>query len=293
MGALMGDHEAVLNGNFSLGTWLFQVLSKDLDKTIAPLIFGFIPFLFLKGDRKPVTQFMLVLSGLWLVLGFLVSHQLRLMIPVFVTVLSAFGLVLGELKKEKLVSIGAWAALVFGLASFLSLCRLSVNYYHSDKVWFGEQTRSEYLSQAPQTSSYFGLAQLAGKLLPPGDQVLVVGDARGLYYPLPFYTNSVFDEQVLPKLARQEMDGDGIGKRLHEMGIDALVVSGEEGKRIYGQGAFSNLHAQEVEKLDHFIQRWTDPLVLKGGSGIYLLRFQPAVRRAPVSNLLGFFQAGT
>jgi hypothetical protein len=292
MNALMGDHEAVLNESFSLGTWLFQVLSRDLNKTIAPLLFGFIPFLFLKGDRKPVTRFLLVLSGLWLVLGFLISHQLRLMIPMFVTALTAFGLVLGELKKERLVSIGAWAALVFGLVSFLSLCRLSVDYYHSDKVWLGEQTRSEYLNQAPQTSSYFDLVQLTGKLLPPDAQVLVVGDARGLYYPRPFYTNSVFDEEVLPKLAREGKDGDDIWKKLHEMGMDALVISGTEGKRLYGQGSAA-LDPQGIEKLDRFIQRWTDPLVLKGGSGIFLLRSQPAVERAPVPDLLGFFQAGT
>jgi hypothetical protein len=293
MRALMGDHEAVLNGDFSLGTWILQVLSKDLDKSVAPLLFGFIPFLFLRGDRKPITRFLLVLSALWLLLGFLASHQPRLMIPVFVTVLTALGLVLGELKNKRAVSIGAWAALIFGLASLLSLGRLSVNYYHSDKVWLGEETRLEYLNQAPQTTSYFGFAQLAGKLLPPDARLLVVGDARGLYYPGPFLTNSVFDEPVLPKLAREEKDGDGVAKRLHEMGIDALVVSGEEGRRLYGPGSWFTLHPREAENLDLFIQRWTDPLVLKGGSGIYLLRSQPALGRAPVPDLLGFFRSGT
>lgn len=293
MRALMGDHEAVWNGDFSWGTWIFQVLSKDLDKSVAPLLFGLIPFLFLRGDRKPITRFLLVLSALWLVLGFLASHQLRLMIPVFVTALTALGLVLGELKNKRAVLIGASTALFFGLASFLSLCRLSVNYYHSDKVWLGEETRLEYLDRAPQTSSYFGLAQLAGKLLPPDAQVLVVGDARGLYYPCPFYTNSVFDEPVLPKLAGEENDGDRVGKRLREMGIDALVVSGEEGRRLYGPGSWFTLHPHEAENLDFFIQRWTDPLVLKGGSGIYLLRSQPALGRAPVPDLLGFYPSGT
>ncbi len=292
MGALMGDHEAVLNGNFSMGIWLIQVLSKDLDKTIAPLLLGFIPFLFLKGDRKPVTRFLLVLSGLWLVMGFLVSHQLRLMIPMFVTALTALGFVLEEIEQKKLVSIGAWTAFLFGLLSFLSLCRLSVDYYHSDKLWLGEETRPEYLGQAPQTSSYFELAQLTEKLLPPEAQVLVVGDARGLYYPRSFYTNSVFDEQVLPKLAKEEMDEDAIEKNLREMGIDALVISGEEGRRLHGRGTAA-LAPPQMEKLDRFIQRWTDPLVFNGSSGIYLLRSQPAFGRAAVPDPLWFYQAGS
>ncbi|HTC22661.1 MAG TPA: glycosyltransferase family 39 protein, partial [bacterium] len=293
MGALMGDHEAAWNGNFSWGNWIHQVLSGDLDKGIAPLLFGFIPFLFLKGDRKPVTRFLLVLGALWLVLGFLASHQPRLMIPAFVTALTALGLVLGELKNSRAASIGAWAVLFFGLASLLSLGRLGVNYYHSDKVWLGEQTRREYLEQAPQTTSYFGLAELTGKLLPPDSRLLVVGDARGLYYPRCFYTNSVFDEPILPKLAGEEKDGDGIARKLHEMGMDALVVSGEEGRRLYGPGSWFTLRAPEAKKLGLFIQRWTDPLVLRGGSGIYLLRFQPAVGRAPVPDPLGFYPSGT
>ncbi len=150
MGSLMGDHEAVLNGNFSLGSWLFQVLSKDLDKTIAPLFFGFIPFLFLKSDRKPATRFLLALSGLWLVLGFLVSHQLRLMIPVFVTALTALGLVLGEIKKDKLVSIGAWAAFIFGLVSFFSLCRLQRRIITTARRFGWEKKRVRNTSAKPR-----------------------------------------------------------------------------------------------------------------------------------------------
>jgi hypothetical protein len=168
-----------------------------------------------------------------------------------------------------------------------------VNYYHGDKIWLGEETRREYLDQAPQTASYFALAELTGKLLPPDARLLVVGDARGLYYPRCSYTNSVFDEPALPKLAREEKDGDGIARKLREMGMDALVVSGEEGRRLYGPGSWFTPRAGEAKNLDLFIQRWTDPLVLKGASGIYLLRSQPAMGRAPVPDLLGFYQSGS
>lgn len=54
MKALMEDHEAVWNGSFSLGTWVVRVLGNDLDKTIAPLLFGFLPFLFLGANAGPL-----------------------------------------------------------------------------------------------------------------------------------------------------------------------------------------------------------------------------------------------
>jgi hypothetical protein len=288
--ALMGDHESPFLGGFSFTGWVGHVLGS-LDKTIGPLLFSFLSFLFLPGKGRPLVKYLAVLSGLLLTGGFLLSYQLRLMIPAFLVCFLFAVLFLSGLKKPIWSRLWAWVVVLFGLFSLLSLCRLSVNYYHSDKIWFGEESRLEYLNQAPQTSSYFGLAQLTGDLLPPDAQLLVVGDARGLYYPRPFYTNSVFDEQVLPILAREERDEDGIRKRLLEMGIDAMVVSGEEGKRLYGKGPV--LPPQNSKKLDLFIQRWTDPLVLKGGSGIYLLRSQPAEGRGPIPDFLRFYQAGS
>ena len=289
--ALMGDHESPFLGGFSFAGWIGHLL-RNLDKTIGPLLFSFVPFLFLPRKDGPIAKYLAVLSGVLLIGGFLLSYQLRLMIPAFLVCFLFMVFTLSGLKRPIWTHFLAWVVIIFGLFSLLSLCRLSVNYYHSDKVWLGEESRLEYLNQAPQTSSYFGLAQLTGELLPPDAQVLVVGDARGLFYPRPFYTNSVFDEQILPKLAREEKDEGYIAKRLHEMGMDALVVSGEEGRRLYGQDSAA-LDPQEMEKLDRFIQRWTDPLVLKGRSGIYLLRSEPAVGRAPVPDLLGFFRAGT
>ncbi len=238
MAALLGDQEAVLNGNFSLGTWLAQWLSKDLDKTTAPLLFGFIPFLFLGKGRSPVTRFLLILAALWLPLGFLVSHQPRLMIPFFILALTAFGMTLGEFVKKETAGIWGGTVLVFGLLSLFSLCRLSVGYYQTQKLWLGEETRREYLALSPATASYYWLARAAESLLSPESRLLIAGDARGLYYSQPFMTNSVFDEGILSKLADKEKDGDGVWKRLHEMGMDALVLSGEEGKRLHGQGSF-------------------------------------------------------
>src|SRR5579871_727869 len=81
MAALLNDNEAALGASFSLWGWASRVFSIDLNKTIAPLLFGFVPFLFLGGKWRPLTRFFVLLSFLLLLSGFLISHQLRLMIP--------------------------------------------------------------------------------------------------------------------------------------------------------------------------------------------------------------------
>jgi MFS family permease len=252
MQALMGDHEVVFNGNFSLSGWVLQVLGRDLDKTIAPLLFGFIPFLFLSGKRSPRTRYLLIAGGLFLIFGFLISHQLRLMIPAFVVCLMAIAMVLEDFENKAATYVWGGVAALFGILSILSLCRLSTDYYQSQKIWFGTETREEYLTDAPQTSSYYDLTQACADL-PSQSRLLIVGDARGLYYPRPFYANSVFDVQVFPELAQKENDGEGVGKRLREMGIDAIVFSSEEAKRL-DKYPFHSLSPDDEKKLHDFFQ---------------------------------------
>jgi len=282
---LMNDHQAALPEGYSWVDWFKRILVRDLDKTIAPILFSFLPFLFLPGRRRSVTQYLGVLSGVLLVSGFLVSHQLRLMIPAFLICFLMFVLNLADLKQKRWTQIGSWALLVFGILNLLSLGRLSVDYYRGEQVWLGQQTRTEYLSGAPQTGSYFDLTQASANL-PEKDQILVVGDARSLYYPRSFYANSVFDDQVLEVLARKEKDGDGIARGLRERGIDDLAVSGKEGMRLAGQYSYYRLNAAEWNKLDEFIQRHTELIYSKELNGIYRIHAGPPKRQGKVLNLL-------
>ncbi len=289
--ALMADHETVFGKGFQAGAWLRQVVAGDLDKTIGPFLFCFLPFLFLPGRRPPAAKFLGVTGGLFLLAGFLVTHQLRLLMPAFLVCFIAMAVALGGIKG------GAWArawgglTAVLGLWSLLALLRLGVGYYQSDRVWLGLQTPEAYLNGSPQTSSYFDLTRAVG-LLPEGDRVLVVGDARGLYYPRPFYTNSTFDEPLLARLALAEKDGEGIGRRLREMGIDDLAVSGVEGVRISSLYHAYDLPPQAWKRLDDFIRRFTDPVYLSGRKGIYRLRPTPGRGKAPFPDLLLLFREG-
>jgi hypothetical protein len=284
---LMADHQAGISIADSFLQWLKQIFIRDLDKTVAPVFFSFLPFLFLPGKRRPLTVFLMVTAALMLVSGFTVSHQLRLMIPAFMVCFLAMARVLGELKKTKwALPLFSCGLLIFGAWSLLSLLRLSVQYYQSQPVWLGKLTPDEYLAASHQTTSYYDLTQ-AAKRLPERDRLLVVGDARGLYYPRPFYTNSAFDEPVLCALARKAKNGRDILKGLKRIGVDELVVSGREGRRLAGQGRGYDLTAGEWRLLEDFIQRHTDLVYLIGLNAIYRLRQTPADgRRAMPNNLL-------
>lgn len=209
------------------------------------------------------------------------------MIPAFILSFLAMALILGDIRRRDATPFWGGVVSLFAILSLLSLGRLSVNYYQTQKIALGAETREEYLASVPQTASYYGLTRAVGTFLKPGEQVLIVGDARSLYYPRPFYANSVFDEQVLPKLALQKKDGEDIWRGLKEMGVDAVVFSGEEGKRLAGQYPFYTFEPASLEKLKGFIQYQTD-LYFDGLNGVYRLRPIPIpeVPGSPLPNLL-------
>jgi len=286
LNALMLDHDAPWVMNHSFGDWLVQILFRNLDKTIAPLLLAFVPFLFLEGRWKDPARYLWCVGLFYLLLGFAVSHQLRLVIPAFVLLITAMGWVLGSLDKDE-IHAWVWVVLVFGLFSFVSLARVGVSYYHLGEMWTGFKTEREYLATTPQTQSYDALTVASQVLTQANDRLLIVGDARTLYYPRDFYPNSVFDLQLLVKLAQTEKDSAGIRHKLKELGIDDLVVSGEEGQRLVAQNStYYPLSAAEWAKLDNLIQHWTDPAFVAGHEAIYRLRETALTRQKPIPDLL-------
>jgi len=272
--------------NHSLKDWIIQIFTHDLDRTVAPLLLAFVPFLFIKGAWKKSARYLFFTSLFYLLLGFAVSYQLRLVIPAVVLLFVAIGLILNSVDNQKVRS-WSWIVLIFGLISFISLARVGVSYYHLGEMWTGFKTEKEYLETTPQTQTYFALTEASQALTPSTDRLLIVGDSRSLYFPRDFYANSIFDRQLLAVLAQSEKDSDGIRHRLKELGIDDLAVSGEEGRRLAAQNTFYYpLSESQWIKLDDLVQRWTDPRFIAGGEGLYHLRETPIARQKLVPDLL-------
>ncbi|HVZ79255.1 MAG TPA: glycosyltransferase family 39 protein [bacterium] len=274
LASLLSDHEASWIGHPSFTAWLQRVLTRDLDRTTAPLVLGLLPLLFFWRGLPGPAKFLGALGGVWLLAGFGLSHQPRLVIPAFGVLLIAAGMGLGQVRTPGWRRWAVCVLGVFGVLSFLSLGRLAFHYYRIDRVWSGAESQRDYLAQSPQTDSYFSLAQAAARVLPAGGRSLVVGDARGLYYPGEVVTNSFFDPQV-PELL-SGLDPDGMRRTLREMGIDALVVSGTEGTRLFGDRFPYSATGEPFGNWAAFKDRWLQPLYVDGKSAVFLLRDRPA-----------------
>lgn len=274
MAALLNDQKTAFSEFHSIGGWVRQIFTRDLDKTLAPLLWGFVPFLFWPREKSPCARFLMISSALYLLCGFSISHQLRLMIPAFAVCFAAMGMILGDIGKRPVFYLWGAAVSLFAFLSFLSLCRFSTGYYQTQKMWTGEETREEYLAECPQTSSYYGATRAVGAFLPPESRVLIAGDSRALYYPTPFLSSSVFDVQVLNRLALQRRDGEDIQKGLREMGVDAIVMVGEEGQRVFGKSFFA-ADPVAAGKIEDFFDHGVDPVASRGSSRLFKIRSLP------------------
>jgi hypothetical protein len=269
---LMGNHESAFGTGMPFWRWPAEVAAHHLDKTMGPLLWAFIPFLFLGFTVWKKERYLLTLGFLYLAGGFLISFQTRLMIPEMALFLVGAGCFLGKIKSPGAARLWAVIVFVFGAATLLEVSRLSVDYVQGQKIWMGAEARTDFLRTSPQTASYYALAEACGKL-PWGDRLLVVGDARGLYYPRQFLANSVFDDPQLVKIARRARNSEDIRQGLQRLGVDDLVFSGEEQtrlSRLYPQAY--RLSTVQRKNLDDFVKRGVDLVYLEGPRAIYRLR---------------------
>jgi hypothetical protein len=236
-----------------------------------PLCLAMVPLLFLFRLRHPALRFLAVITPLFLVVGFGVTHILRFVLPDFVLLYVLIGTVLAGGDKPIWGRMAAWGAGFSAILCFGYLAAISHFYYDAAGIWSGRETREAYLSGPGKITPYAGMAQWVSGHVPPDAHLLVVGDARGLYYDRPFLTNTVFDEQVLAKITREEKDAEGIGHRLREMGVDDLVVNGLEGIRVSADYHHYDLTTEEWGRLDDFIQRGTEKMGFQTFQDVYHL----------------------
>jgi hypothetical protein len=272
MDALLRDHMATFSSGEPLWKIPLRWFSIQWDRSNGPLFFSFIPFLIFGFIKGKVPKYLSLLVGLYFIFGFSISSQLRLMVPAFVLFYLLAGWVAGSVENRIWARTWAGVVAVYGFLALGTLLNLSLHFYHIDDLWLKGWNREDYLRRLPLTSTYYDLTEKCGEVVPSGNQLLIAGDARGLYYPRPFITNSNFDDQVLAKLAREEKDAEGIQHRLRQMGVDDLVVSATEGIRLAPQLSYYHLTLEEWKKLDDFMRRGTDLLYTGVHGAIYGVR---------------------
>jgi len=269
--------------------WKAVVANPDGFNFTGPIVLAFIPWLFLFKQRHPSFRILALASGLFFLGGFSVTHILRFLGTGFVLLNILLSVVLAGGNKPSWGKGAAWVGSLVAFLCFGYLSAISARYSDCAGIWTGRQTRAEYLMAPGKITPYYATAQWVNQNLPSDAGLLVVGDARGLYYEWPFLTNSVFDEQVLAKAAKEEAAPEGIVRRLKELGVEDLVVNGSEGIRVSADYHHYDLTSEEWKRLDDFIQNDTDLVYQQGFQGVYRIRPTSKSASAEALDLVLFF----
>ena len=290
MAHLMSDHIQALGSGESFASWIGRVFTRDLDKTVSPLLFSFLPLLFFGKDIKGQGWKILTVGWVSLFIELALSHQLRLCLVSIVVIIVGMSVVVGQVQEKGLGGLWKAVCVVVFVLNFLLVFRYSVNFFGSLKMWSGGENRDEYLARCTQTITFYHLAKDCGRWFSSDDLLLVAGDCRSLYYPQPVVANSSFDVPVLADLARKRKDGDGIALGLKEMGLEGLVVLKTEGIRNSQNYQPYALTDEQWARLDDFIQHHTRLVEMIPLGGIY--RFSPELLPAqgPVLDLFLYFK---
>ena len=163
------------------------------------------------------------------------------------------------------------AATLTALLCFFYLASISVYYYACAGIWWGKENRTQYLSDPGKITPYEPMALWISQNLPPDARLLIVGDARGLYYDRPFLANSVFDAQVLAQAARQAKAAPDIRLALERLGVTHLVVNGPEGVRVAADYHHYDLPPAAWERLDEFFRTQTTLVYDRNFQSVYAL----------------------
>jgi hypothetical protein len=268
--------------------WRLTMPNLGDNQMIGPLVLAFIPGLFFFKLKEP-QKFIFWVILVSFVLGFSLSHMLRFSMPAFVLALILISSVFLDKEAPLMLQwswkISVWVFAVFFLG-FYAL--LSAQYYQGWDRWIGQESRESYLNRQ-MSNSYEPLVLWTDQHVPSDARLLIVGEARGLYWPRSFYANSVFDEPFLVQAAKQEKDAVGILKELHENGITHIVINGPEGLRLSNEYRQYDLKREEWSRLNTLIAQDLKLLYWKNFQAVYAVKDALSVEKVPyVLNLFSF-----
>jgi hypothetical protein len=236
---------------------------------LGPLILAFLPLALVIRKNHSRWKYLYRLTWVYLVLGMCFTHMLRFLMPGFLLMFMLVGKTVAGLESgmKKTACAALYLSAFLNLGPLILICART---FDGVGIWSGRETREQYLDRMTQ-NSYFPLARWCENL-PSTARVLLVGDARGLYYPRPFLANSAFDTPLFEEAARSEKDASGILRRLKEKGVDVVVMNLPEGIRLSQEYGLYRLGASEWAKLDQFFRQGLDPVYIRPNLQAYLVR---------------------
>ncbi|HVZ81110.1 MAG TPA: hypothetical protein VHE12_10020, partial [bacterium] len=251
--------------------WYLLMTRPALFNFAGPLPLALAPLGLLLAFRKVPSRFLSwVIPFLW-VSGLFVTGILKFHLPALVLTLLFIAACLGPGDGVAEKRWAAWLPALTGILCFPFLAGLSSVYYPGGGVWTCRESVPAYLERAVR-NPYEGLCGWVGQELPKDARLLIVGDARGLYYPRSFQTDTGYDLSFLTSLAERGLDSAGIGKEVRKMGFTHVVVNTAQGITAASMFPTHPLDARQWKELDGFVRRGLDVLHEEGYGFILKVR---------------------
>ncbi len=238
-----------------------------------PLILVFLPLCLPLFLKKGEPRFWAAVALVYLGLGLCLSHMLRFVLPAFALLLMAWAgwAARDKVFFEKSVAVWGLAAALLGLPYFLDT---SARYFDGLGVWTGLETRSQYLARMVQ-NPYEDLVEWTDAHLPSDARILLVGDARGIYYRRDFMANSAFDEPTLETIVRTSATPEEIAEKVKRLGVNDAVVNIPEGMRVSEDYHLYELTPAEWGRLNRYLALYWKPLYFNRFRAVYAIEAEP------------------
>jgi hypothetical protein len=248
--------------------WKPFIEKPSLFNFAGPLPLVLLPCVLVLRHKNKTLTFLALTLGLGWLMGLGASNILKFQMP---------GLVLFYVYSSILICLSATpfirkalvlTAVLSALLCFPYLAGFSAVYYSGGGLWSGKENRAEYLRRVLK-NPYVDLCGYIEKNLPGDSRLLVLGDARGFYYPRAFYTDTGYDYPFLSRLFQRTGDLGEIQRAVREAGFTHLVVNGLEGITEASLFKAYPLTGRQWEKLDEYVRRGWEPLFSNGWQGVF------------------------
>ncbi len=268
--------------------WRLTMPQSGDGQLIGPLFLAFLPVLFFIRTENKSIGFLTKTMFLSMVFGLTLSHMLRFSMPAFILAFVVLTLALVTPQNNWLKFLWGGVLVLSTLLFFVYYLGLSERFFNGMGIWTGRETKEDYLGRRV-LNPYEPLVVWTDQNLPPDARLLIVGDARGVYYRRAFYANSVFDEPFFAAAARGETDAYGIWKRLHQLGITHVVFNISEGERVSNEYHHYDLNPMEWKRLNDFVRMGLEPLYWKDYLAVYKVKDALGSESNNIVNPFSFF----
>lgn len=213
--------------------WLLSK-GNDSETFVGPALLLFAPVVLfrLRPVLMPLRVYGLI-AGASVVFWVTGTHILRFLLATWGLLGLLVAWVVWELGQSKPRIRQAGLALLFvvGFANLAAQVLMWRKVFDPVEVLAGRESRLGYLNRK-MLNSYTEIVDSARSGLTRNDRVLLVGETRGLYWPVAFVNHSVYDRQMFEEVVRDSVDPEEAAKRFRQRGVTHLFFNDAETSRM-------------------------------------------------------------